>query len=59
MRANWGLKAPAQRERMRGVLLLCLLSEGEGEEGMKDRSRREVRYWARLEDMSERVWKLR
>jgi hypothetical protein len=53
------LKAPAQRERRRGVLLLCLLRDGRGGLGMKESSRREERYWVRLEEMSERVWKFR
>jgi hypothetical protein len=48
------LKAPAQRERRRAVLELFLLSAemADGEEGMKESSRREVRYWVRLEEMS-------
>jgi len=58
MRASWGLKAPAQRERRRGVLVLCLLRDckAAGEWGMKESSRREVRYCVRFEEMSFRVW---
>jgi hypothetical protein len=58
IRANWGLKAPAQRERMRAVLELFLLraAMADAEEGMKESSRREVRYWVRLEEMSFSVW---
>lgn len=54
IRANWGLKAPAQRERRRAVLELFLLRAeiAAGVEGMKESSRREVRYWVRLEEMS-------
>lgn len=37
---------------------LCLLSEAEAAEddGMNESSRREVRYWSRLEAMSFSVW---
>jgi hypothetical protein len=47
------------RERRRASLrefLLRLAKEREVEGGMKESSRREVRYWARFEEMSERVW---
>jgi hypothetical protein len=58
MRASWGLKAPAQRERRRAVLELFLLRAemADWEEGMKESSRREVRYCVRLEEMSFSVW---
>ena len=58
MRARWGLKAPAQRERRRAVLELFLLRAeiADWEEGMKESSRREVRYWVRLEEISFSVW---
>jgi hypothetical protein len=54
IRANCGLKAPAQRERRRAVLELFLLRAemADGDEGMKESSRREVRYWVRLEEIS-------
>lgn len=40
------------------MLELFLLSEtrAAGEEGMNESSRRELRYWVRLEEMSFRVW---
>lgn len=47
MRASWGLKAPAMRERRRASLrefLLRVGKEGELVDGMKDSSRREDRY---------------
>jgi hypothetical protein len=52
------LKAPAQRERRRAVLELFLLRAemADAAEGMKESSRREVRYWVRLEEMSFSVW---
>jgi len=56
MRANWGLNAPAMRERRRAALVLFLLRDGEAWEGMNPISRREARYCVRLEEISERVW---
>lgn len=59
MRASWGLKAPAMRERRRASLrefLFKLEKDGEEADGMKESSRREVRYWVRFKEMSERVW---
>lgn len=59
MRAIWGLKAPATRERRRESLrlfLLSVLTEGEFGSVIKESSRREERYWVRLEEMSESVW---
>lgn len=58
MRANWGLKAEAMRERIRGSeleLRFRVMNCGEWGAGMKESSRREVRYWVRLEEISERV----
>jgi hypothetical protein len=58
MRANCGLKAPAQSERSSDVLELCLFSDAKpaGDEGMNESSRREVRYCVRFEAMSFNVW---
>jgi hypothetical protein len=56
MRASCGLKEPAISERRREVLVLFLFSDvGAEVEGMKESSQREVRYWVRLEEMSESV----
>jgi len=55
MRASWGLKAEAIKERIKGVFVLLRFSAGEWECGMNDSSRREERYWVRLEEMSLRV----
>jgi len=45
IRANCGLKAPAQRERRSEVLELCLfrIAKAEGDEGMNESSRRDMR----------------
>ena len=55
MRAIWGLKAEAIRERRRVVLLMFWLSEGGGFAEMKESSRRDERNWMRLEEISDRV----
>ena len=59
MRASWGLKAPAIRERRRASLrefLFSVLKDGEVDDGMNERSRKDVRYCVRFKEMSERVW---
>jgi hypothetical protein len=54
IRASCGLKAPAHSERISEVFELCLLrvDEAEVDDGMKDSSRREVRYCVRFEAIS-------
>lgn len=56
IRASWGLKAEAIKERIRGVFVVLRFRAGECEFGMKDNSRREERYWILLEEISFRVW---
>ena len=56
MRAIWGLKAEAIRERRRVVLLMFWLGEGGAFVETKESSRRDERNWVRFEDMSDRVW---
>jgi hypothetical protein len=54
IRASCGLNAPAHSERRSEVLELCLLSaaKAEGDEGMNESSRRDVRYCVRFEAIS-------
>ncbi len=57
IRANCGLNAPAQSERMSDVLELCLLSvaKAEDDDGINESSRRDVEYWVRFDAISFRV----
>lgn len=55
MRAIWGLKAEAIKERRRVVLLVFRLREVDGFAGVKESSRRDERNWTRLDEISERV----
>ena len=59
MRASWGLKAPAMRDRSRASLpefLFNGVNDGEVGAGTKESSRKEVRYCVRFEEMSDSVW---
>lgn len=51
IRASWGLKAPAQMDRISALFEDLEDRDGGrvGEEGIKPISRREVRYWVRFE----------